>query len=468
MLKRSEKGDIQLVVGDDGRQYVRRYRDIPRELFERLHSLDCPFTERLIGRYRDENGAYVISEYIDGTPACDRSFSESEAVNALNELCAALISLHNAGIIHRDVKPSNIIAGTDGHIRLIDFDAARLTKRFACHDTTFIGTEGFAPPEQFGFMQTDSRSDIYSFGVTMKEILGGNADKPKYRRIIKRCTRFDPEKRYHDMTEVSRAIKRASRPNYVPYISAAAAALTAPIIVFCVNGKPAHTAAPTQVLSEEITLEITGELTDEMTGAVTDEVTGAVTDEVTGAVTDEVTGEVTDEVTGEVTHEMTGEVTDEMTGEVTEEITPEISFTTIALESGTYRDEFEYKFYDDPSVHGTWRALRVLPGDTDITAITREVIFNAEGKSGVMYEFVAVYPDGTLAFYQPNPDRIEPTNLWTNGYYISDMYEGGLVCRMKTITVENNKTYLVLEQRSADINNAEKYHRYILYYRVES
>ena len=173
MLKRSEKGDIQLVVGDDGRRYVRRYRDIPGELFERLRSLDCPFTERLIGRYRDENGAYVISEYIDGTPACDRCFSESEAVNALNELCAALISLHNAGIIHRDVKPSNIIAGTDGHIRLIDFDAARLTKRFACRDTTFIGTEGFAPPEQFGFMQTDSRSDIYSFGVTMKEIQGG-------------------------------------------------------------------------------------------------------------------------------------------------------------------------------------------------------------------------------------------------------------------------------------------------------
>ncbi|MGN1423669.1 MAG: serine/threonine-protein kinase, partial [Oscillospiraceae bacterium] len=223
VLKSSEKGDIQLVTGDDGRYYVRRYRDIPQELFARVQGVSCPFTERLTERSRDENGAYIISEYIEGTPVSDCAFTEREAVNALLELCAAVNALHKAGIIHRDIKPSNIILGNDKHIRLIDFDSARLEKHCRSRDTEMLGTAGFAPPEQYGFMQTDNRSDIYSFGVTMKEILGENADKPKYRRIIERCTQFDPEKRYPDITEVSRAIKRTSRPNFIPYLTVAAA-----------------------------------------------------------------------------------------------------------------------------------------------------------------------------------------------------------------------------------------------------
>lgn len=84
-----------------------------------------------------------------------------------------------------------------------------------------------------------------------------------------------------------------------------------------------------------------------------------------------------------------------------------------------------------------WRAYKVLPGGTDISAITGDDILHADNKNGQLSDFITVYPNGTLAFYQPNPDNIEPTNLWTNGYYISSPGNGGLVCRMRAFTVSN-------------------------------
>lgn len=148
--------------------------------------------------------------------------------------------------------------------------------------------------------------------------------------------------------------------------------------------------------------------------------------------------------------------------------TPEMPFTTTVDDNGLYRDEFDYVFYDDPAVHGTWRAYKVLPGGTDISSITGDDIFHADNKSGQLSEFITVYPNGTLAFYQPNPESIEPTNLWTNGYYISSPENGGLVCRMRAFTVSSGKTFLALEQRPARVSDDESVHRFIVYFKVVS
>ena len=94
----------------------------------------------------------------------------------MEELCEVLVFLHGYGIIHRDIKPSNLLLAPDGHIRLIDFDAAREGKPSADNDTRLLGTRGYAPPEQYGFAQTDSRADIYAAGVTMKQLLGKQAE----------------------------------------------------------------------------------------------------------------------------------------------------------------------------------------------------------------------------------------------------------------------------------------------------
>ncbi len=493
-LKSSGKGDIQLVAAD-GKQYVRRYREIPQGLFRRIRGVSCPYLERLVEQSEDENGAYFISEYIEGISASERTFSEKEAVKSLLELCAAIRALHRAGVIHRDIKPSNIICGNDGHIRLIDFDSARLRVEFQSRDTEILGTGGYAAPEQYGFMQTDDRSDIYAFGVTMEEILGENAEKPKFRRIIRRCTQFDPDRRYRDISAVGRAIKRAATPEFLPFAVAGGIAAAFVVAVYFLRGNsqpaPPGIVRLTDTSEAEITLEIkrTSEVpetetpTEGLPGIETEELTIIETAEPVIAETVEPVAEYftvespqTEPPAVAVTPE-TSEPDEQITAEIAPEtsepeapaiLTPEMPFTTTVDDNGLYRDDFDYVFYDDPAVHGMWRAYKVLPGNTDISAITGDDIFHADNKSGQFSEFITVYPNGTLAFYQPNPESIEPSNLWTNGYYISSPENGGLVCRMRAFTISNGREFLALEQRPVRVSDGESAHRFIVYFKVVS
>lgn len=420
-MKSSGKGDIQLVAAD-GKLYVRRYREIPRELFRRIRDVSCPYLERLVEQSRDENGAYFISEYVEGISASERTFSEKEAVKLLLELCAAIKALHRAGVIHRDIKPSNIICGNDGHIRLIDFDSARLRVKFQSRDTEILGTGGYAAPEQYGFMQTDDRSDIYAFGVTMEEILGENADKPKFRRIIRRCTQFDPNRRYRDISAVGRAIKRAVMPEFLPFaVAGGIAAAVVSVYFLRGNSQPAPPGIVrlTDTSEAEIALEIERTSEAPETETLTGELPGIETEEPSIPETAEAIIAETSEP------------------EAPANPTPEMPFTTTIDENGLYRDEFDYVVYDDPAVHGMWRAYKVLPGGTDISSITGDDIFHADDKSGQLSEFITVYPNGTLAFYQPNPESIEPTNLWTNGYYISSPWNSAR-CAFQTTRVRTD------------------------------
>lgn len=506
-LKSSGKGDIQLVAAD-GKLYIRRYREISQELFRRIRGVSCPYLERLVEQSEDENGAYFISEYVEGTPASERTFSEKEAVKLLLELCAAIKALHRAGVIHRDIKPSNIICGNDGHIRLIDFDSARLRVEFQSRDTEILGTGGYAAPEQYGFMQTDDRSDIYAFGVTMEEILGENADKPKFRWIIKRCTQFDPDRRYRDISAVGRAIKMAVMPDFLPFAATGGIAVAVVVAVYFLRGssQPAppgivrlnDTSETGIMLETERTSEApeTETPTEELPGIETEEPSIPETAEAIIAETSEPVAEhftvespqteppvqttanpeITEPSTVVITPE-TPEPDEQATAEIAPENsepeapanpTPEMPFTTTVDDNGLYRDEFDYVFYDDLAVHGMWRAYKVLPGGTDISAITGDDIFHADAKSGQLSEFITVYPNGTLAFYQPNPESIEPTNLWTNGYYISSPENGGLVCQMRAFTISNGKTFLALEQRPVRVSDGESAHRFIVYFKVVS
>ncbi len=492
-LKSSGKGDIQLVAAN-GKLYVRRYREISQELFQRIRGVSCPHLERLVEQSEDENGAYFISEYIEGISASERTFSEKEAVKLLLELCAAIKALHRAGIIHRDIKPSNIF-GNDGHIRLIDFDSARLRVEFQSRDTEILGTGGYAAPEQYGFMQTDDRSDIYAFGVTMEEILGENADKPKFRRIIRRCTQFDPDRRFRDISAVGRVIKRAVMPEFLPFAVAGGIAAAFVVAAYFLRGssQPAPPGIVRLTDTSEAGITLESERTSKVpeTETPTEEIPGIETEEPTIIETAEPVAEhptveapqteppvqttaepeITEPPTVVITPE-TSEPNEQVTAEIAPETpaipTPEMPFTTTIDDNGLYRDDFDYVFYDDPAVHGMWRAYKVLPGGTDISSITGDDIFHADNKSGQLSEFITVYPNGTLAFYQPNPDNIEPTNLWTNGYYISSPENGGLVCRMRAFTISNGKTFLALEQRPVRVSDDESVHRFIVYFKVVS
>lgn len=192
----------------------------------------------------------VCEEYIDGKSLAHTSVSEKQAVDIMIQLCSAMEFIHSLGIVHRDIKPSNILLQKDGSIRLIDFEAARLVREDRDKDTRCLGTEGFAPPEQYGFSQTDFRSDIYAAGQTMKTLLGSLSAKPQYRRIILRCTSLDPDKRYQSALELKKALKNIGRKPY--YIGAACAAVAAVCIAVtaCI---PRHTEDIPAVTTEEIT-----------------------------------------------------------------------------------------------------------------------------------------------------------------------------------------------------------------------
>lgn len=198
---------IRPVSDKNGRLFVRKNVRIDRLLAEKLKGISSPYIVKFIEFGEDNDGAYVIEEYVEGVTAAERSFTKKQAVKILIELCDALDALHSAKIVHRDIKPSNIIITKDEHIKLIDFDASRIEKVVKDRDTQILGTEGFAPPEQFGFSQTDSRSDIYSFGVTMNLLLGENS--APFNKIIKKCKALDPDDRYDSISAVKTAIRLA-------------------------------------------------------------------------------------------------------------------------------------------------------------------------------------------------------------------------------------------------------------------
>lgn len=120
------------------------------------------------------------------------------------QICEALIVLHGYGILHRDIKPGNIIV-QGSSVWLIDFGAAKAEGSTKEHDTVILGTPGFAPPEQYGFTTTDARSDIYALGKTM-EILCGSSHNAKLCKIIAGCIAFDPQKRIASAAELKKLL----------------------------------------------------------------------------------------------------------------------------------------------------------------------------------------------------------------------------------------------------------------------
>ncbi len=140
----------------------------------------------------------TIAEYLDkGLP-----FSSDETRQYGIEICRALCWFHIHHMVFRDLKPSNVIISNSGHAVLIDPGILRLRKPNQNKDTVILGTPGYAAPEQYGFLQTDHRTDIYALGVLLNNMLTCAMPNEQltthasFQKIIRRCISIDANNRY--------------------------------------------------------------------------------------------------------------------------------------------------------------------------------------------------------------------------------------------------------------------------------
>ena len=174
------------------------------EAYEILCGVCCRNLPEIYDAIDVEDGQIVLEEYIDGITVTQvlegDKYRYRGAKKVLSEVCHALCVLHDHGVIHRDVKPDNVMIGNDGRVLLIDFDASRQIS-LAQKDTVVLGTVGYASPEQLGIAQSDARTDVYATGVMLNVMLTGlhpsqHMAGGKAGRIIRKCTAINPDERY--------------------------------------------------------------------------------------------------------------------------------------------------------------------------------------------------------------------------------------------------------------------------------
>lgn len=221
-------------VGENGAElgpFVRKY--LAPGLggaYERIYAAQrdgvrLPHLPRIVECHRQDEQLVVVMEHVAGRTLADVAAASTDRLDLVRrvfpDLCDAVSELHelfDPPVIHRDLKPSNVMVSPGG-ITLIDLGIARAYREGAEQDTTHFGTRAYAPPEQFGFGQTDVTSDIYALGMLLFFCLVGRDPTPKDReagfvasgvpeglRGVVRCaTELDPTRRFASV----RAFKRA-------------------------------------------------------------------------------------------------------------------------------------------------------------------------------------------------------------------------------------------------------------------
>ncbi len=194
---------------------VKKTLDIySRDVYEQLASVRIEGVPAVKECVADDGKLIVVEEYVQGRSlkqVLDEQglLNEEQAYDIAVQLADVLVRLHQLepAIVHRDIKPSNIIIEKNGHVNLIDFNAARHVNADKNEDTRMLGTVYFAAPEQFGFGQSDERTDIYGLGATINYIMTG--DKPgagiaecRFSDILKKCLMVDAKDRYQSAEEL--------------------------------------------------------------------------------------------------------------------------------------------------------------------------------------------------------------------------------------------------------------------------
>jgi TolB-like protein/Tfp pilus assembly protein PilF len=189
-----------------------------------------------ICRLHDIGPGYLVLEYIEGEPLRGPMAVEQALPLAL-QMVSALEAAHRRGILHRDLKPVNIMVTREGTAKLLDFGLAKFVSADAdatrTLDGTVLGTAAYMSPEQAQGQSLDARSDVFSFGAVLYETLSGRrafggssmADvlsavlrddprpiqaPPELERIVRRCLAKQPGQRFQTMGELRAALEQAA------------------------------------------------------------------------------------------------------------------------------------------------------------------------------------------------------------------------------------------------------------------
>lgn len=255
-----------------------------------LAQVSHPNIAGIFGVERDDSGRYLVLEFVEGETLeamIDRgALAPDEAIELASQIAAGVAAAHDAGVIHRDLKPANVMVTPEGHAKVLDFglarsddpnasstgmtDAATLTTP-AIHSPTIpgaiMGTAAYMSPEQARGRRVDKRTDVWSFGVVLYEMLTGRAPfrgetvsdsigailhmdldlgalpagAEAARHVIARCTQRDKDKRYRDLGDarldlLSGAPTRVKEPAQTPRRSAVPLVAAAAVIAAAVAG----------------------------------------------------------------------------------------------------------------------------------------------------------------------------------------------------------------------------------------
>ena len=181
-------------------------------------------------RIFEENGeVYLVREYIEGMSLAQMvlqkgGISEAEICRISRKICQTAEQFQNPDepMIHRDIKPENIVVTPGSEVVFIDFGTMRSYKKDGSRDTFVVGTRGTAAPEQYGYTQTDQRTDVYAIGQTMLYMVSESyemnqlsecAVSRRMKKIIEKACSFEPDKRYGDAAQLRRAVEKCQANN---------------------------------------------------------------------------------------------------------------------------------------------------------------------------------------------------------------------------------------------------------------
>ncbi len=222
------KGETKLLINrSDGKIYLSKKvsASAGKAVSQIMHTENAHLASVLwVHENPDEDCAEVVTEYVSGTSLSavlkrEKMLPEKRAKEIIRDVGDALLVLHNAGIVHRDVNPNNIIITKDGTAVLIDLGIARSFEELKSSDTVIMGTPGYAAPEQFGFTQSDAKTDIYALGVLYNVMLTGkmlNEERAqgKAGKIIDKCIKIDAVNRYNNLDALLRDMRVKSKKFY--------------------------------------------------------------------------------------------------------------------------------------------------------------------------------------------------------------------------------------------------------------